>query len=144
MDRVWELAEADGADQAELNRLAEEVETLAPDTSNHESPFTPLSQFVSGALDTAIAVRAALDCLRSEDPECCGGAAEAGTNTVYQAVPEQYLRSGDHPLLWRELEWQREDIALVKASGLLPTLRARAQKRGQELLRDLERLLMDG
>jgi hypothetical protein len=144
LDRVWELAETDGAELPELDRLSEEVETLAPDTSNPASPFTPLSQFVSGALDTAIAVGAAIECLRSDDPDCCRDAAEAGTNTVYQALSEPYLRSGDHPLLWRELEWQREDIASVKSSGLSSDLRARAKKRGQELLRDLERLLIDG
>jgi hypothetical protein len=66
------------------------------------------------------------------------------TDTVYLALPEALLKSADHPLLHRELAWQREDIAYVKSSRPMQDLRAHAAKQGAELARDLERLLLDG
>lgn len=144
LDRVWELTETDSLDTLEIARLAREVEALAPETSNRESPFTPLSQFTSGALNAAGAVLAALECLRSDDPRCCGDAALMTTDTVYLALPTASLKSAEHPLLRRELGWQREDIAFVKSNLSFAELRGRAAKRGDELVRDLGRLLHDG
>jgi uncharacterized protein YjaG (DUF416 family) len=144
LDRVWELTEAGSVDALEISRLIQEAEGLAPDTANTESPFTPLSVFVSAALNATSAVLAALECFRSEDATSCGDAARMSTATVYLALPASSLASADHPLLRRELVWQGEDIALVKSRQPLSELRARAAQRGTELVRDLDRLLMDG
>lgn len=142
---IWSYAEgsdlpAEGARQLEL-----ECDRLAPESEGNSSPF------VSAALNAAIAAAAALRCVIHAGGECAGAAAEAVTDTVYQSLSaidpndrDHWSKVLAHPVMMRELEWQRSDIQALTAGASARDLRIGAQQRGEELLAALERLLFAG
>lgn len=71
------------------------------------------------------------------------------TDTIYLAMtdhidpndPEHWTKVLANPVMAQELSWQQDDLASIENEASPETLRIRAQERGRQLCKALERLL---
>lgn len=141
LDSVWTSGDTlTGAQRAQLRRQCADLEPAIEGNP---------SAWASAALNAVHALAAAIDCGDADDARCCGEAAELVTDTIYLAMtdhidpndPEHWTKVLANPVMAQELSWQQDDLASIENEASPETLRIRAQERGRQLCKALERLL---
>lgn len=123
LEEVWSFLEGNPLAKERIDELARECEGAAPDTEEFSSLYT------SSALDAASALVETLRCCEDGDPRhgvIVGGAARDSVDMYVQmrdqldpgavTLEETILRD---PLMQRELEKQRADLATLKKAPIL-------------------------
>jgi uncharacterized protein YjaG (DUF416 family) len=122
LDLLWKAlgGEESAADVRSLEEAAECCEKLSPEEDAEWTTLTPIAQ------DAATAVVNAIGSFLKDEPRMAAGAAycayEAADYAVQSKLPD-YIDSGTHEIVQRELAVQAEDLRELEAHSKTPAAR---------------------